>query len=362
MACFFRALIIAWLSASPGVSAENSEAGLRGATCENQLEKLKGELQQAQQVAKNAAAPLQLVEINKSTIGDAPGDALWPADRQEYVPPLVRYLFDLHNFLLSYKQQWVIAAVVGVLGLINLVNGPTSFKTMLIVLFSSVAAASTYYEVQLIWPQLHLPLQLIVVAEATLLTAFIAYHSTEGFQAFLGLLLGLGASLLLDPLFHPETWPLTHSLIWYSVWAFWGVLSLTLFQKRTLAFFSPCLGGFFLSSCIGYLIRLVAWASSQQPGNKLPNWVVIHGDCWLYFARTLLPNSPVSAGIFEVIATPGLPFKEIDVDRVLGRLLWFALFYAGLRWQWYCVRKAKESFNQDLKQSLIAKKKKIALF
>jgi hypothetical protein len=313
------------------------------------LEKLKGELQQAQQV--QAAAPLQLVE--------AAGETHWPEDRQAYVPPLVQYWFELHTWLQINSHQWAIAAVAGVLGLINLVNGPTSFKTMLMLIFSLVAAASTHYEVSMLWPQLAFPLHLIVVAEVALLTAVIAYYSTEGCQAFLGLLLGLGVSIMLEPLFHTERWPLNQSLIWYSAWSFSGVLSLTLFQKRTLAFFSPCLGGFLLSSCLGYEIKLVAWASSQQKGNTLPDWLIIHGDCWLDFARTLLPNSPVSAGIFEIIPTPGFMFKEIDIDRALGRLLWFVLFYIGLRWQMYCARKTKVA-NKDLNQSLLGKKKKPA--
>eukprot|EP00746_Dinoflagellata_sp_MGD_P072853 gnl/MRDRNA2_/MRDRNA2_29556_c0_seq1.p1 gnl/MRDRNA2_/MRDRNA2_29556_c0~~gnl/MRDRNA2_/MRDRNA2_29556_c0_seq1.p1 ORF type:complete len:355 (+),score=63.67 gnl/MRDRNA2_/MRDRNA2_29556_c0_seq1:52-1116(+) len=338
------------LLALHGASADasSSEAGLRGATCENQLDKLKAELQQAQQM--KVAAPLQLDE--------APSDTHWPSDRQAYVPPLVQYWFELHQWLQINNHQWAVAAVAGVLGLINLVNGPTSFKTMLMLIFSLVASASTYYEVKLLWPQLDFVLQAIIVAEAALLTGFVAYHSTEGCQAFLGLLLGLGVSVALEPLFHTETWQLNQAVVWYSAWAIFGVLSLTVFQKRTLAFFSPCLGGFLLSSCLGYEIKLVAWASSQQPGNELPGWLVIHGDCWLDFARTLLPNSPVSAGVFEVIPTPGFPFKEIDVDRVLGRLLWFVLFYAGLRWQMFCARKSKEAFNKDLKESLLAKKKK----
>jgi hypothetical protein len=312
--------------------------------------KLKGELQQAQQEMQKEVAPLALVE--------EPGDTHWPSDRQEYVPPLVRYFFELNTWLQTYKQQWAIAAVAGLLGLMNLLNGPTSFKTMLTLTFSLVATATAYYEVGLLWPQLTLPLQLVVMAEVAVLTAFIAQRCVEGCQAFLGLLLGLGVSALLEPLFHTETWQVTQSLIWYSAWAFTGVLSLTLFQKRTLAFFSPCVGGFLFSSCLGYLVKLVALASSKQPGNTMPNWVVIHGDCWLDFARTLLPNSPVSAGIFEIIPTPGFSVKEIDVDRVLGRLLWFVLFYIGLRWQIYCARKSGEAFGNDLKESLITKKKK----
>merc|ERR1719313_1108453 len=105
------------------------------------------------------------------------------------------------------------------------------------------------------------------MAEVALLSAFIVHRCVEGCQAFLGLLLGLGVSVLLEPLFHTETWQLTESVIWYSAWAFTGILSLTLFQKRTLAFFSRCLG---------YLIKLAALTSSKQPGHTMPNWVVIH--------------------------------------------------------------------------------------
>jgi len=327
-------LLGVWLIACHGVSAETSEAGatsvVEDATCERQLETMTSALQKAQKTKETRGAPLA------ETLLESPGDAHWPASRSAYVPPLVEYFYELQVFLRSWPNQWQVAVVAGVFGMINLVNGPISFKMMILAAFSLVGAASAQYEAKLLWPSLNVAQQIAIAAEGGLLSGFVMFRSIQGATTLLGLLFGLSITVLLEPFFHTELWQLNMSLGWYSAWALMGVLLLTFFQRRTLSLLTPCLGGFLLSSCVGYLTQIAVWCSFHQPNSKAPpDWVIFHGDCWLDFAGALLGTS--SAGIFGITPTPGgvaiMGHQTLDLDRCLGRLLWFVLFYVGLKYQ-----------------------------
>merc|ERR1711904_149951 len=168
------------------------------------------------------------------------------------------------------------------------------------------------------------PEQIFVVAEAGLLTALIVYQSVKGFSTVLGALLGLGVATLLEDQFHilPEMhfeWVLC---LWYSAWGVVGILLFTFFQKRTLAFFSPCAGGFLLSSSIGYFLKL--WYFSLKSSSR-PTWLDVRGSCWLDFAGALL-GFDAPAGIIGVFEAKSIFVQPVDIDRVLGRLLWFLFF------------------------------------
>merc|ERR1712224_856208 len=112
-------------------------------------------------------------------------------------------------------------------------------------------------------------------------------------------------------------------------------------------------------------IKLAVQTASQHPGSHIPNWLQIHGGCWLEFAGALL-GGEAPAGIFGTYATKGFVVPSIDVDRVLGRLLWFVIFYNGFKWQWTRAKK-ESSLDKSLQLPLIgpydqAKQKKKDVF
>lgn len=265
-----------------------------------------------------------------------PGNPTWPMNRQDYVPPFTKYVFELKNLLETWDKQWVVAAGVGALGIVNVAFSQAAFRIVVTLGFSLVTVASTHYEVTMLWPGLDKPAQIFIAAEVTLLTAWIVYQSFVGAKTILGFLLGIFISALLEHSLHTEQWPASYSVAWYSGWAIIGVLSLTTFEKYTMAVLTPILGGFLLASSIGYLIM---YSMMQAKGH--PNWVHIHGYCWLDFASSLLVSQK-PAGIFGTIQTPGFLVPSVDIDKVLGRLLWFAIFYTGAKWQWYLAKKPEK--------------------
>jgi len=319
-------LLGAWLIPLHGLEVAGATPVVEEATCEKRLETMTSELQKIQETG---AAPL-----TESLLGD-PAEAHWPASRSAYVPPLVEYFHELKVFLNAEKPQWMVAAVAGAFGALNLASGPTSFKTTLLVGVGLMGAASGQYEATLLWPSLNMVQQIGIAAAAGLLSAFIVFQAFHGALTVLGFLLGLGITVLLEPYFHTELWPLNVSLGWYSAWGLIGVLLITFFQRHTLSLLTPCLGGFLLSSCLGYLVQRGA-LSSHQPGTNVPDWMAIHGDNWLDFADALLGTT--SAGVFAIHATPGFVYDTVDIDRCLGRLLWFVLFYMGWKFQWKIAR------------------------
>jgi len=342
---FGRVLFGVWLIALHGVSADtvNATGMLEDTSCESRLEAMQKEVLKAQ------TKPLVLAED--------PGAAHWPASRSAYVPPLLQYFQDFHVYLKTMNKQWAVAGVAAALGLLQVVTGPTSFKTVVILGFSLMSAASAQYEATLVWPQLNIPQQIFVSAAAALVAAFVVYNSLDGITTVVGFLFGLAISALVEPLFHTELWKLDQSIAWYSAWAVVGVLLFTQFQKYTLALLTPAVGGFLLSSSIGYFTMLAAWAAEQQPHNNLPQGLDIRGDCWIDFAVALL-GQDYSVGIFHSVATPGLAVPSVEPDKVLGRVLWFLIFYLGMKRQWINAKrknKVQSKYNGSLKDPLLHK-------
>jgi len=358
------------------VTAPGGTSLVKDTTCESRLETTKSELQKAQQAVHDKkmkevqAAPLAknqdwpLVQVLLAT----PGAFHWPASRAEYVPPLVEYFYDGLVWLKSTNQQFAVSAVMGACGILNMVSGPSSFKTVLVVGLALIAAASAQYEVTLVWPAIGKVQQIFVSAEVGLLTAFVVYKSIKGATIIVGVLFGFGISCFLEKYFHTEIWSLNVSLGWYAAWVFVGVVSLTYFQRRTLAILIPTLGGFLLSSSMGYFVMLAAWGAKQQPHNSVPDWLNIQGDTWLDFAQALL-GSHVPAGIFGTMSTPGFMTGSIQPDRVMGRFLWFYFFYLGMKWQLHRAKSQRQlvqdnnsAYYQSLKEPLVQEASSSAWF
>lgn len=285
----------------------------------------------------------------------APGKAHWPASRSDYVPPFAEFVYELKIYLETMNMQWAVAAVAAAFGIFNLLSTQTSFKTHLTLGFALIGAASAHYEVTMIWPQLNMILKLVVAAEASLLTGYIMYQSFTGAKMICGLILGLSISYFLEQFLQTETWPLKYAAGWYSAWAFIGILMLTVLAKYTLAILTPCLGGFLLSSSIGFFVKLAVFNYSASPGANIPHWIQMHGKCWLDFAGALL-GGEAPAGIFGTVATPGFAIQSVDADRILGRILWFVLFYTSAKWQWKQARgqAAAKKIDNNLKLPLIS--------
>jgi len=313
--CF---ILGAWLVAF-GASEDNVTA-TGEASCESRLETMKNDLMKVQQ-AKTVPLALEAV----------PGAAHWPASTSAYVPPLVQYFTDLDTYLRTMEKQYLVAGAAGLLGVLQLVHGPASFQIVLLTIFPLMAAASAQYELTLVWPSVNVQQQVAVAAGAAALAGLVVYQSLQGATVLVGFLFGLGVSALLEPCFHTEQWQLNVSLGWYSAWALMGILSFTFFQKYTLALVAPILGGFMLSSAIGYFVAFGAYVTSKNPRDQgqMPDWVHIQGSCWLDFAGALL-GCETKAGIIGDIKTPG----NVDADRVLGRVLWFVLCWIGMKIQY----------------------------
>eukprot|EP00746_Dinoflagellata_sp_MGD_P162951 gnl/MRDRNA2_/MRDRNA2_90725_c0_seq1.p1 gnl/MRDRNA2_/MRDRNA2_90725_c0~~gnl/MRDRNA2_/MRDRNA2_90725_c0_seq1.p1 ORF type:complete len:362 (+),score=67.57 gnl/MRDRNA2_/MRDRNA2_90725_c0_seq1:66-1151(+) len=337
-----RFLLVAWLSAMSPATAET--------TCQQQLEQMKGELQQVQQAnigtmnldaadnsegilgtllgSSPAPAPAGSKDFKEMIQkGPAPGDPHWPANRQDYVPPLAQYFFDLKMWMETTKAQLPIAGVLAIFGFVNVLFGPAAFRIVVALGFSLVTMASTHYEVMMLWPDLNMPAQIFIIAEVAALTGWIVYQSFTGAKMVLGFLFGMLVSALLEAALHTEHWPANFSVAWYSAWAVFGVLMFTVLEKYTMAFLTPIVGGFLLSSSLGYVIKF----ASNHPNH--PVWMHPAGDCWLDFAGALL-GSHKPAGIFGVIQTPGFVVTSFNLDTVLGRLLWLLIFYVGMKLQW----------------------------
>jgi len=203
------------------------------------------------------------------------------------------------------------------------------------------------------WPDLNMVQQLIVAGEAAALAGWIVYQSLTGAKMILGLLSGLAISVFLDHYVHTENWPLNYSVAWYSAWAIIGILSLTVLGKYTLTILTPILGGFLVSSCLGfYICAAVVNGETQETQKPLPNWMHVSSGPWINFAGALLGYEE-PAGIFGSVEAPGFVVKEIDIDRVLGRLAWFVLFYISAKFQW---KRARSGQEDELGQPLLGNK------
>jgi len=351
----FGVLLIAFHGVSADdVIASGATPVIEQATCESRLEKVKSELQKVSQVSLIDLDPFDSSTSSANPQAPSPADAgvaHWPASRTKYVPPLVEFFHEGFAWLKSTDQQVAVAGAAGVFGLLNVVNGPHSFKIVLMVGLALLAAASAQYEAKLVWPGIATQQQLFVAAYAGLLTARMAYDSIQGAVTIVGFLFGLGISALLEPFFDTSIWSLNASVVWYSVWALVGILSFTCFQKYTLAFVMPTLGGFLLSSCLGYFIMVVF---QQQPHSSQPPWMVIQGNCWLDFAGALVGGG-APAGIFGTLKTPGFDLaSSIEPDRVLGRLLWFLFFYVGMKRQWNLGNRDQYQYmNKSMREPLV---------
>lgn len=265
--------------------------------------------------------------------GPFPGDPHWPANRQNYVPPLTEYFFELKKFLQTTKQQLPVAIVAAVFGVMNVAFGQVAFRLVVALGFSLVTVASTHYEVTMLWPEFNVAAQLFIAAEVALITSWIVYQSFQGAKLILGFLFGMLISALLEAALHTENWPINFSVGWYSAWALIGVLAFTIFEKYTMALLTPVVGGFCLASSIGYFMM---YATSCSPHH--PKWLHPMGDCWLDFAASLL-GSHKPAGVFGTIQTQGFLTPTIDLDKVFGRLLWLTIFYIGMKLQWSLAKK-----------------------
>jgi len=324
------------------------------ATCESRLEKVKSELQKAQQGIQLeevwdpfASGPSPPPSAEVPYPGTTPG--VVPSSGK-YVPPFVEFFHEGIAWLKSTNKQAQVAGVVGAFGLLNVVNGPLSFKTVLTIGLALVMATIAQYEAALVWPWIVTEQQICVAAYAGLLTARIVYDSIQGATTIVGFLFGLGISAALSPFFDTAVWDPNVNVAWYSLWAVVGILSLTYFQRYTLAFIMPTLGGFLLSSSLGYLI-MFAFAGQQHN----PPWVVIQGKCWLDFAGALV-GGDAPAGIFGTLPTPGFALAtSVDPDRWLGRLLWFFFFWVGMKRQWDLAknRNKYEYMNKSMREPLV---------
>merc|ERR1719428_1814502 len=71
-----------------------------------------------------------------------PGEPHWPANRQDYVPPLMQYFDQLKTWLQTTKQQLPVVGVVAILGFVNVVFGPAALRVVITLVFSSTTVAS----------------------------------------------------------------------------------------------------------------------------------------------------------------------------------------------------------------------------
>jgi hypothetical protein len=363
-------LLVAWLAAASGLPAEQSAAAaeITDQGCQSQLEKTKADLHMVQQANLEKAASINLAakdtsggllgellgsspapasmpgpKVGKQMIqpkyeGPEPGEPHWPANRQDYVPPLTEYFFQLKTWLETTKEQMPVVGVVVVFGFINVVFGQAAFRLVVALGFALVTVASTHYEVMMIWPDLTVAAQLFILAEVALLTGWIVYQSFQGAKMVLGFLFGMLISALWEATLHTENWAPNFSVGWYSAWALIGVLMFTALEKYTMAVLTPVVGGFLLSSSLGYIIMFATYSSPHHP-----TWMHPEGDCWLDFAGALL-GSQKPAGVIGTIETPGFVTPSINVDKVLGRLLWFFIFYTGMKLQWKLAKVAPKKF------------------
>jgi len=282
------------------------------------------------------------------------GQPDWPTKSSEYVPPLEMYWKELVHWMSTVKPQAGVAGGSLLFGLINVINGPHSFRVVVIAGVSMIAAGSAKYEVSLVWPDLNMIQQLVVAVEVGLVVAYILHKSFDGIRIILGLALGLGCSVLLEPFMHTEFWPLNASVIWYSFFAIAGVvLGYTSYNRHVLALLTPCLGGFLCATALGFFAKTFMESNfhpANGPAKPEPHWAEIRGDSWLDFASELLTGAP-SAGIFK-------PYQasetySINFDRMAGFFVWFILFLIGAKRQWrLAVQKADEEIL-SLKQSLL---------
>jgi len=252
---------------------------------------------------------------------------------------LTYYFYEADALLRDMNLLWIEALVAICFGAVNLRNGPASFKSVVVGGMSLVAAGIARSEVMLHWPNLNLIQQIVVAVEFGLVTAYVLHKSFRGTQVVIGATFGIAVSLQMDPWLHFESWPVNACLIWYSVFAFLGIVAFTYGERYVLAFVTPLVGGFLCASGLGFLIKYsTSVYIEQHQGISVPAWIEVRGTCWLDFASELLSGE--HAGIFKPYPTPGFPVSSIDFDKLLGRSLWLVLFIVALKRQW---RLAKET-------------------
>jgi len=222
--------------------------------------------------------------------------------------------------------------------------------------FALVAAGTAKYEVALIWPDLTAVQQLIVAIEIGIVTAYVFQRSFDGAKVLLGLILGVGISVLLETVMKTEFWPLNASLVWYSFFAVAGVISLTITERYTLSFVQPVIGGFLCASALGFFIK--TWVDhmvhSGTPPPSMPSWVEPRGDCWLDFATELIGGEKTAGVIKDFQAGENRP---ISFDKGLGYLAWFIFFAIGVKRQWKMAKKNTENQLVSLTDSFLGRQK-----
>lgn len=256
------------------------------------------------------------------------------------------YKNELVHWLKDVKPPWKPAAGALFFGLVNVINGPASFRAIVILGISLLAAGSAQYEVALVWPDMTVMQQMVAAVEVGLVVAYVLHKSFDGIRILLGLLLGLTISVLIEPFMHTEFWPLNASVIWYSCFAIAGVfLGYTSYNRNVLALLQPFLGGFLCASAFGFLVKN---AMEGQPNP--PHWAELRGADWLDFCTALLTGSN-TAGIFKPYAPTAGYF--INFDRWAGLFVWFMCFALGAKRQWRLANENTEEEIMSLKQSLI---------
>jgi len=333
--------------------------------CESELATMKAKLEKANSAINLDLDPFDLAPSNKndkkvesdaevSENPNAIGAPHWPGKSSEYIPPIAMYKNELIAWLKDVQPQWKPAAGALFFGLVNVINGPASFRTMVMLGVSLLAGGSAKYEVALVWPDMTMMQQLIVAVEVGLVVAYVLHKSFDGVRIVLGLLLGVTVSVLLEPFMHTEFWPLNASVIWYSCFAIAGVfLGYTSYNRNVLALLQPFLGGFLCASAVGFLVKNLMEGSFHPPAGPAkpePQWAELRGACWIDFCSELIYGSN-TAGIFKPYA-PSAGYV-INFDRWAGLFVWFMCFALGAKRQWRLANENTEEEILSLKQSLI---------
>jgi len=240
----------------------------------------------------------------------------------------------LHNI----KYQWVNPLVAFLFGGVMVVNGEVCFKWLLATSMFLCVAVLTMADLGKVWPGGDYPvIHNIVAIEAGLLAGYATLKGIHGVVVVLGA--GVGAavaysvqSTLSDGVFADEKFIKT---AWWllSLYTVCIMTSVWFFQRKlckTLAVISAAAGS-------ALVVSAALWAITE---------LVVHGKLylgpslsplqgfWVDFLRYLVNCNIEDRGLFAHSRHDFTIFgAHFSADRILGFVLWFVVFLAGLEVQ-----------------------------
>jgi hypothetical protein len=283
----------------------------------------------------------------------------FPQDASQASSAVLGTIFDAISLQLHATHfQWVDALVALVVGQLMCFNGKFCFKYVLVGSVGLFSYLLTMEIVKQANPNFGAVLDIVVSGEVCALMSFIAYTGFDALRYLIGSVVGLSLAFYTRILLqHMNYTALSDN------WAFivFGsnicvLIGIHLFSNalnghhRAMALIFSLVGACLVSSAFAYFLLLLAqhWSFlAQKLGCEIP----MEQPFWVEHMMALCYPGTKTVGVWA--NCPGsynhmkLLGMKWGIDRIVGRLVWFALFIAGYKLQVKMDKSAAEKENGE---------------